>query len=642
MDARSSQKETSEISLKPFVIAFLLVPLNSYWLMQLEIVRGTNVSGIAPLSSVIFTLLILTAFNGLLQKLVPAISLNQAELLIIYIILSLATILGSIAVVGNIISIMGHAFWFATPENEWKELLWRHIPRWLAVDDRSVLRGYYRGGHSLYTAEHLRVWLTPILCWVFIISTLSFATLCLNVVIRRQWSDRERLTYPTVRLPMELTRPKLAFFRNRLMWIGFGIAASISLINGLSFFYPTIPRIPVTGHRYLVRSGPLSLTGSNAPGVWTIAFYPFAIGIGFLMPLDVMSSTLFFFASYRAQASSYRFFRGQEQNQIFGSLIGLSLLLVWTGRRHLAGVIRTAFGVGSKLDDSGEPMPYRTAILGGVVSLIVLSYLLYRAGMSLWVIPILLSFYFLIPFATTRIRAESGVFAHNYGDQSPSCIVGLLDMRRLGPGNLTVYMTSFLNMQIEFRYGFRAQMPHQLEALRIAKQNHISRKPLLMGILLTTVVGTLIAFWVELSMYYKLGAGSGYFGNLALDPGSQTFTRLQNFLVFPTTRSNPAMLFMGVGLLSVIFVAYMRTRFLWWPFHPIGMVMAGNEAMEDLWVPILVCWVLKATILKYGGHKVYSRAVPFFLGLALGDFALGSFWSILGTILNSNVYVYYP
>ena len=464
----------------------------------------------------------------------------------------------------------------------------------------------------------------------------------MNVVIRRQWSDRERLTYPTVRLPMELTKPKLAFFRNRLMWIGFGIAASISLINGLSFFYPSIPRIPITRHKYRIESGPLSLTGTNAPGLWTIAFYPFAIGIGFLMPMDVMSSTLFFFALYRVQTSSYRLLRGQDQNQIFGSLIGLCLLLIWTSRKHLAGVIKTAFGMGSKLDDSEEPMRYRTAILGGIASLIVLSYLLYKAGMSLWVIPILLSFYFLIPFATTRIRAESGVFAHNYGDQSPSCVIGLLDMRRLGPKNLTVFMASFLNMQIEFRYGFRAQMPHQLEAFRIAKQNHIYRKPLVIAILLTTVVGTLIAFWVELSMYYKLGAASGYFGDLALRSGGYTFARLQNFLVYPTTRNNTAVLFMGVGLLSLIFVAYMRTRFLWWPFHPIGLVMAGNEAMEDLWLPILLCWVLKASILKYGGHRVYNRAVPFFLGLALGDFALGSFWSILGILLNSNVYVYYP
>jgi len=257
-----SQRATENtISLRPFIVALILIPINCYWLMQIEIVRYTLISRVVPISSVIFVLLVLTVFNRLLQKIFPVISLNQAELLIIYIILSLATMLGSMAVVGKVIPIASHAFWFATPENEWKELFWRYIPGWLTIDDSSALRDYYRGNSSLYTARNLKAWLSPTLWWSFIVFTIGFTMLCINTVIRRQWSEREKLTYPIVKLPVELTKPKLAFFRNRLMWIGFSIAAFISLINGLSFFYPFIPSIPVTRRSYFFYDGFLSLIG---------------------------------------------------------------------------------------------------------------------------------------------------------------------------------------------------------------------------------------------------------------------------------------------------------------------------------------------------------------------------------------------
>jgi len=36
----------------------------------------------------------------------------------------------------------------------------------------------------------------------------------------------------------------LGIFRNKLLWIGFAIAAGIDILNGLNYIYPAIPRIP--------------------------------------------------------------------------------------------------------------------------------------------------------------------------------------------------------------------------------------------------------------------------------------------------------------------------------------------------------------------------------------------------------------
>ena len=64
----------------------------------------------------------------------------------------------------------------------------------------------------------------------------------------------------------------------------------------------------------------------------------------------------------------------------------------------------------------------------------------------------------------------------------------------------------------------------------------------------------------------------------------------------------------------------MKTRFLWWPLHPGGYVLISGTGMGRLWFTIFLSWLAKATILKIGGVKLYRQAVPFFLGLILGDY----------------------
>ena len=89
-------------------------------------------------------------------------------------------------------------------------------------------------------------------------------------------------------------------------------------------------------------------------------------------------------------------------------------------------------------------------------------------------------------------------------------------------------------------------------------------------------------------------------------------------------------------------LVYLRVRFFWLPLHPLGYAMAGNGEIGDLWAPLLICLLLKWLILKYGGIRSYRRAVPFFLGLILGDYLMGIAWSLLSIALNMNMYQFYP
>jgi hypothetical protein len=111
--------------------------------------------------------------------------------------LSIATSICSHNMMEILVTIMGHPFYYATPENDWKDLFWQYLLRWLLVDDEKTLQGYYEGASTLYTKEHILAWAKPMGFWVlFTTAGLIFVMLCINVIVRKQWTDNERLTYP--------------------------------------------------------------------------------------------------------------------------------------------------------------------------------------------------------------------------------------------------------------------------------------------------------------------------------------------------------------------------------------------------------------------------------------------------------------
>jgi hypothetical protein len=82
----------------------------------------------------------------------------------------------------------------------------------------------------------------------------------------------------------------------------------------------------------------------------------------------------------------------------------------------------------------------------------------------------------------------------------------------------------------------------------------------------------------------------------------------------------------------------MRTRFFWWAFHPAGFAVSSSWSMNLFWSSILVSWLIKLIILKYGGVNLHRKVIPFFLGLILGEFVVGGFWTLRGALFHTETY----
>ena len=620
----------------------ITAPINCYFLIQMELVRYTFPTWVVPLSNVIFILTAVMLMNAVIRLLKSSLALGQGELLFLYVTLSLATTLAGCDVLQAILSVLGHSTWFATEENEWRTLFWHHLPQWLTVSDRDALRGYYLGESSLYLPKHLRVWGPVVAAWILLFLVTAFIFLCLNTILRRQWAERERLTFPIIQLPLAMTNPTSRFFRNKRMWIGFAIAAGISLFNGLSHLYPVIPHIPVTRRFFTFQEPPFSLYGTIIT-----AFYPFAIGIMFLMPLDVLFSTTFFYFLYRNEVALARAVGWHSipnfpylNEQTIGAFIGLCFFFAWTGKRHFRSVLKSATSRGREAQTQArdEPMSYRMAVWGFVLGILLFAFLLYKAGMAMWLAFVFAVLFLITPIVTTRIRAESGIFVHAYHWQAPRYILNtVLGTHRLGAQNLTALSVCFFNRDYRPQ-----QMPHQLEAFKIAEVARISQRRMLWTLLIATAFGALVALWVQLHLYYQFGADSGYFGPWALGYGREYFRRLTNWITYPLDTDWIGVIFIGIGFSVMMALSYLRVKFFWLPLHPLGYVMASNQEMSDLWIPLLIALFLKWLILRHGGIQSYRRVIPFFLGLVLGDYLMGSTWSLLNVLLNTTMYQFYP
>ncbi len=86
----------------------------------------------------------------------------------------------------------------------------------------------------------------------------------------------------------------------------------------------------------------------------------------------------------------------------------------------------------------------------------------------------------------------------------------------------------------------------------------------------------------------------------------------------------------------------LRMRFVGFPLHPVGYALCGTYVSSFLWSTALVTWMIKLLLFRYAGLRGYRVAAPFFLGLLLGEFVLGSLISLSGVLLGTRTYVFWP
>jgi len=618
------------VTCRAVLLGLGLLPVNAWWLTQIEYVRySDNATTSAIFFNCVALLLFLLLLNAGLRRVWPRGAFTRAELLVVYILVAIGSNLAGHDQLQILFTTLIWVFRYATPENQWAERLHPLLPKRLLVSDEAVLKPLFTGHSTFYTREHLRPWLGPLAWWVGFALVVAWVMLCLAALLRRQW-DYERLNYPIAEIPLQVTDPQAGLFRQPALWFAFALGLSLQLLNLLHTLYPIIPGVPINVRYYHASVMPWSAAGSIP-----ISSFPFAYGLMFLLPLQLGFSCWFFFLLSRLELVGAALFGHTTwnrfpyvQQQGVGAYFGMCAFVLWAARGHLKRVGQEVLGLARSLSPTpaadprpAEPLPYRLAVLGLLAGVALLVAFAVFAGMqlttALWYYLLL----FCIVLTVARIRAELGlptIELYQVGaDHILQQVTGTLAWSRR---DLTV-MTLFFWLTRTHR---QFPMQTQVDSLRLGHRCPMRLPSLAVAMVLATAFGIVCAFWAYLHVMYQVGFESARFSgpaNWAF--GNEPWAKLSRWLTMPQDPDTGAVGAYLFGFLFTLFLVVMRTRFLWWPFHPVGYLVSGSFGLMRLWLPLFVSWLIKALLLRYGGLKAYRKALPFFIGLVLGEFTAG-------------------
>ncbi len=625
------------------VVAAVLGFLGHLWVRDAELIGfTTQVSEAVPPIPAVVGLLLLVAVNPLLRRLASRLQLTQGQLLVVYAFLTVCVPMSSVGVVRLIGPLVTGPRYFASAENEYSRIAAYFRP-WYAPRDEELIRTLYEGADDERTPW--AQWAPYLVVWGVLFLAVYLVTMCAVCVLRRQWEDRERLTFPLVEFAVQMTaetgeaggaRTRAgAFFRNPVMWAGFIVAV---LFDGLNIAKAVNPSVPALGRAVGIGSLFTERPWSALAPV-AIAFRPEILGFAYLVPLDISFSVWFFYLLLRfegvgALAAGYEIpFFPFDQEQGIGVYLALALVVLYVSRDHLRAVLRKVFGRAEQPADTQEPLSYRVAVCGGLVAFALMLLIAIGAGMH-WLLALT---YFAIVLGVAvvyaKLRAEGGapmIWLFPFWQQE-RFITNLVGYKALAPGSNYRSLTIFSSMMLLSRGYFPQFSGYQVESLKMAEQGNLGRRPMFWVMMGAMLYGLLCAYWIHFTAYYKYGANvleeGTTAGGFRVMLARQEYDRLSNAMRNPP---GPDMLRSGAALAGfalTLLLVLGRKLFLRSPFHPFGLAMACSYG-APIWSPFFGAWLAKLLAQRLGGMRMYRALAPAFLGLVLGHFFASGAWGL--------------
>ncbi len=560
-----------------------------------------------------------------------------------------------------VVNLLG-PFYYATRENKWLEFLQPYIKPWMTpalsqggpiyannATAQAVVHGWFdntRDGQVPWGA-----WLVPLAVWGSVVLLMYVMMACVCVIIRKQWAEREALAFPLLRLPLELTegmdKPDAGlvtgFFRNPTMWIGFGIAVFIQLMRGLHTYYPDMPDFPLVLEGNYFSEAPWNQIG------WTpFSIYPVFVGISFLLTTEISFSFWFFYLFIKMQfvlayllgfspntlphpkdslASGTPVFTYYQQIGCYFAYVGI---MAWTGREHLRHIVLRAFGLRRRdREESEEALSYPAAFWGFALSFGALVAWTIAMGVNPLLAFLQWGMYLVIIVALTRIIAEAGILFVQQG-WGPLGSIG--QITNAGPTHWLLgakSLPSAAMIQGSLMTDLRGFiMPSFIQGFKLAHDRKIPLKPLLALMLACSVITFAMGTYFNIKFGYKQGGTSldaWYAGGAAQVPANTASGLVQGV----QDASYWNLVWLGLGMAMTYGMMLARSRFAWFPLHPIGLLLSQTYPIATIWFSVFLGWMFKVLITRFGGTDSYRKATPAFLGLALGDVSMMLFWLVI-------------
>ena len=552
---------------------------------------------------------------------------GRGELVTIFAMMAVATAIPTRGVVGMLLPMITGTFYYATPENQWAELIHPHLADWMVVADPEAIKTFYEGAGRDAPIPY-DAWLVPLGRWLAFYAAFYLALICLMNILRRQWVDNERLAYPLAQVPLAMIQgaeeSRLApFFRQRLVWLGLAIPFVLGSLEALHHYFSAIPSPVLETRLSLLRQIVVLRLGVNF----------LMLGFAYLIGVQLSFSLWVFYLLHALQEGllqSLHLHHTAELgtwsdagmgHQMMGACAVLVAYSLWTARAHLAEVGRRFLRPGR---DEGEMASYRFCVVGLVLGAAGMVVWLWQSGLPVWVAALVVVVALGLLVALTRIVAEAGTPTITPGMVPAGFTVSAVGVPALGApgvvalgytfvwiGDLLVFMTAPL-----------------ANSLRLGSELAGDRRRLLWGLAAAMLISLLLSTWYTLRLAYTHGAVNlhqQYFSTFAAEPSKFAAQKL----LHPTGPDAIGWLWTGGGALLMSLLIGARNHWAWWPLHPLGFAASMGWVMNHIWFSIFLAWLVKTLVLRFGGAALYHKTVPFFLGIALGQIVTAGIWLVV-------------
>jgi hypothetical protein len=406
------------------------------------------------------------------------------------------------------------------------------------------------------------------------------------------------------------------------LWVGAALALMLGLLRlGNRYLPDAIPCIPLNWN--------FGQCFTDEPWCYLPGFIYcgrlifFFVAVAFFAPTRVSFSIWFIglaYAFYTVIVSAYLppFPIGAVDSQRSGTMILMTLVILWLGRERWLQIAR------SLLSRGRENGTQRDRVAG-------LMFLLGMAGMFTWFLwagaqPGWALLFIVIGFSVclviSRVVAETGAGMRIYGDCSASTFMAMAPVAWVGAASAFLSGVANAFFQTGSAVNGTVMVTH---ALALDEQRSAREESWMGGLFAGILVLGLVVCGAAL-IYYT------YHHSVTLDGvespihawGMGGFAEATHMLraqqqgMF-TLSSHKPLTHMGIGAAVTLALQWACVVLPKWPIHPIGMLLVYTWWGTVMWGSVLIGWMVKVLLVRFGGSAVYRSAKPFFLGLVIGE-----------------------
>lgn len=552
-----------------------------------------------------------------------------------------------------------------------------NLPSWMFPDTASgtgtfdrgfdpVVQNYFSrvpGVDDSFAARFMavpwRAWRVPAAVWGGFSFVMLGSFLCMVLIVRRQWTENERLLFPLAMVyasviePPEPGRALNSLFRMKSFWLVFAAVFCVHSLEAMNYYKPQFfPPIPM---KY-----DLTAIFSNEPWVFvtgdlkTATLYLCVIGICYFLPSPISLSVWLFFVIYQVNRMITASFGTElsapmQADQFFGALIPYAVAIVWIGRHHWALIGRQMLR-GRRVDEpQGVYLPY--SVVGwGLVTLIALgSAFLMAAGATLVGAVTCMLALLTLHLCVARIVAETGMPFLNFFGNLDRPWLYLIDSQ--GNGLRTTTKSYFLTQMMASIYSSdirESPAVYTSHAYRLADEMYDDKTgwrrtlPFTLCLIGALAVGFVTAGVAKLYTEYNYAVTldaeakppDAYGNHQNIRENTLRRSYVYGYQGGPTESHN-RLTHLAIGGAVSTGLILGRLTSASFPLHPVGFLLGYTWPVSKIWFSMFVGWLVKVLLVRFGGIELYRQARGVFLGLILGDAFVAAFWLIVSLVLNA-------